>query len=851
MGDTLCWNGNCPQVRCPFAHLRPPPPKVPVIPKWNIDKTYNFRSTAKKQEETKDTRDSRRRSRSLDKKREPNRETSIREEHKSHTTDRVQNLQPIYGNSHNYTASGLKNLGNTCYMNAVLQCFAHIGMVGTSLGKMKTAKGSLLDELRFLLTAINSGDFRRITPIDFKSKVDQQMTYFSGLRQHDAHDFMTKLMNKTDEEVEKSKKTDDEPKPKLSDVFQGKIESTLTCIVCKNVVQANEDPFTSLHVDILGEKSCITKSLENELKQELIEYTCEECSSGKSLKDSEFKMLPEVLAVHIKRFSQDNDRWTTKNHSAVKYPALLKIEEVEFELNAGVHHSGGMSSGHYVALCKQEATGKWYSCDDETIKEVNVRKEESSRRAYILFYTKKKGKENSGQKEREPNSQTGNSEDEGNKNIQEMEKRILELEAEVEKERKEAEKLQKAKEKSEASQKKKESTTDGNNTKIQELKRKNSEMAEKTKADKTIIDTLKKELRDKKKENQEKEKNKEEYRKKAEQLEQKVDSMEKEAENDRKEWTEKEERFKEQLEGKNREIRGILEYNEEMGLAHSLSILDPTESDDDTEEVGRLKREIAGYEKRLSITLGQLAEKERTNEHMAENMKNIKKMNENLLIQITLMSKEKPPSKEDEKIRSEEDIEEEDHDNETSITNSTESKPTDSGNDGAEQESDEDTKERQQICPYFIENRCRYGESCKWKHQKAPGAGNICRFFVENRCHFGRRCRNLHPQSKNEACLETNHHQHPKNLEKGVKKQQPPKWMKTAEATVPQEMKTLLEMMIKNKNMEMAIDILTETALDTLMEAGDQGKKDRIGHKVALVMSTIKELRNKQRHVGA
>ena len=99
------------------------------------------------------------------------------------------------GNSTDYVATGLDNLRNTCYMNAVLQCLAGTEQVMRIIGDntVIAPEGSLYNELKLLLTGITSGEFEMIVPLKFKIKVDEHLGIFAGHRQHDAHDFMCSL----------------------------------------------------------------------------------------------------------------------------------------------------------------------------------------------------------------------------------------------------------------------------------------------------------------------------------------------------------------------------------------------------------------------------------------------------------------------------------------------------------------------------------------------------------------------------------------------------------------------------------------------------------------------------------
>ena len=380
-----CWNGNCPQINCGMAHLRPPPPQIHV-PKIDTTKMYNLRLASRQQEKTKVEKPRRRRSRSTngsDRSSEvqDSRTKLVNEGGKGHTTDRLQYLQPIYGNPQRNIATGLKNLNNTCYMNAVVQCLSQVGIVAAKLGNMKTKKGTLVDEMRFLMMAINSGDLKRISPVEFKKAVDLNLKYFAGNKQHDAHDFMFHLI----EQME----TDTANEMKMLDLFKGKTQSKITCNGCKDLVLSAEEPFNSLHLKVFEDDPSAMKSIKALMRAVAVKHRCEKCDGEKATQEMKFKKLPEVLALHVRRFGQDENGWPIKNHSTFKYPLNLQFEKTMYNLQAGIYHSGGISGGHYVAKCLQATTGKWFCFNDDAVNEVNMQSEMQSRQVYVLVYVKK------------------------------------------------------------------------------------------------------------------------------------------------------------------------------------------------------------------------------------------------------------------------------------------------------------------------------------------------------------------------------------------------------------------------------------------------------------------------------
>ena len=91
--------------------------------------------------------------------------------------------------------AGLNNLGNTCFMNAVLQCLAHTPALVHALESNPSKADRLVASLRSLLQALQQRGRSSVAPNQFKKEIGTRAPYFAGYQQHDAQEFLRYLVD--------------------------------------------------------------------------------------------------------------------------------------------------------------------------------------------------------------------------------------------------------------------------------------------------------------------------------------------------------------------------------------------------------------------------------------------------------------------------------------------------------------------------------------------------------------------------------------------------------------------------------------------------------------------------------
>ncbi|CAF4323166.1 unnamed protein product [Rotaria socialis] len=315
---------------------------------------------------------------------------------------RKQNYSSIVEKQLLYTKGvcGLKNIGNSCYMNSALQCLNSIPVFANFFQNYANYEDNgpyLVQAYSNLIKAMWSGDNTCAAAHDVKKELCRYTPTFSDCAQHDAHEFIISLIDALyDELVNRSLS------PIVTDHLNINMKSTVKCHTC-NVSQTGDEStkFLSLPLPSHTKEPITLSSLldsfekAEDLDGEMYCDICHTITKGQQ-QTTLCAPLPPVIIVQLKRFPFNGTN--RKVDTLIDYPYIdfdferqeHRDDEHLYNLIAISMHSGSLDFGHYTAFAWHNPTHRWYYFNDRNYESIDdVSKFLLKREAYLLIYAKK------------------------------------------------------------------------------------------------------------------------------------------------------------------------------------------------------------------------------------------------------------------------------------------------------------------------------------------------------------------------------------------------------------------------------------------------------------------------------
>lgn len=298
-----------------------------------------------------------------------------------------------------YDAIGLRNLGNTCYLNSVLQGLFYVQDFRDSILQSSFKKSSVGSELQKVFADLSNRGGRTFADADHLV----QSLGINVAIQEDAQEFFLRLVNAIDSDSTNATAS------KASEVFAGETEQTIKCVGVE-YSKTKRQKFLDLSMDA-SRFDRIEESMQFLLtdKDRIDEYRTPDHGQQMAEKSLQLSRLPRALCLHLKRFHFNPDTETTAKIGArISFPFYLDMSKFMsgasvYEIAAIVVHEGSATAGHYTCFARpdfRKAPDCWIKLNDHDVTPVSeevVRVEtyggsssgDRSRNAYMLFYVKR------------------------------------------------------------------------------------------------------------------------------------------------------------------------------------------------------------------------------------------------------------------------------------------------------------------------------------------------------------------------------------------------------------------------------------------------------------------------------
>ncbi len=325
-------------------------------------------------------------------------------------------------------AIGFANLGNTCFLNVVLQflriappiqeLFSQAQQRKRTL-RQSSKKGALLTGLQDLMfETLKKSDGQSIMPRSFLGALWETVQacdddWFRPRQQADAAECLQYILDGIHDAIYRRVEIVVEGQPRNPDEaaqlkalqswssffakeyspivehFYGQTQTRIQCKTCLNISDCYE-PWSSLKISIPGaevpggDSPSLIEALNHMFKTEEIEgYDCDNCKSKQvALKTERISKLPNILILSLKRFTNRGqkirglvswdleemrfDPWMAFSRS----PFTGRRGHDSFQTFAVIEHQGHAQGGHYHMYSRSigGTAADWKNFDDDAVR---------------------------------------------------------------------------------------------------------------------------------------------------------------------------------------------------------------------------------------------------------------------------------------------------------------------------------------------------------------------------------------------------------------------------------------------------------------------------------------------------
>ena len=338
------------------------------------------------------------------------------------------------------SAKGLANIGATCYMNATLQCLAHIQRLTHHLLNSENKKKIFFNTIKYKLSSAyltvlenlwQNKNINYYSPNQFKDVISEMNNLFAGIQANDSKDLvlfiletMHKELNIEKNNINPQSNNVDDSKLQynyeltfknflqffkenynsiISNLFYAMFNSAMTCQNC-NIAINNVQCYNLLIFPLQRVKEFKMKSdnavdlfdcFDYYQRPDYIGGKSFYCHNCRNMVDNVniTKLLygPKILIINLNRGKG------LEFDVKINFPEYIDITNYVYykdnmptfyELIGIVTHFGPSSmGGHFIAFCKSFGDQKWYKYNDAMVDPSSFEEAKNTGVPYILFYS--------------------------------------------------------------------------------------------------------------------------------------------------------------------------------------------------------------------------------------------------------------------------------------------------------------------------------------------------------------------------------------------------------------------------------------------------------------------------------
>jgi len=331
----------------------------------------------------------------------------------------IKQLQQQYPIMDTLAAHRIKNEGNTCYINSVIQALFSSKHFRDHISNTCVDDDVDLAPLfKVLFGEMVSNTVSQVISLKplFKVLHKRIGNIMKIFQENDAMEFLTILLNELAKDYNTNTLTDEPPTKKrclegaftklqillkkqwidshkdalshFTDTVYGQYVVQVRCMKCRFSSHRGE-PFVNLELSLNDDTSIeMLDLLKSAFKCEHIDTRdCDKnCGKAPGIRSSRIWKMPKMLMIHLKRFHgfQKITTSVTVPHSLNLETYSLFCENPDYKLVAIICHVGQLQSGHYFTLVKRPHS--WFIMDDDMTPQSITDIQPYSSAFYILVY---------------------------------------------------------------------------------------------------------------------------------------------------------------------------------------------------------------------------------------------------------------------------------------------------------------------------------------------------------------------------------------------------------------------------------------------------------------------------------